>query len=173
MRALITGGEGDLAREVAAQLAALGWTIDARGREQLDVTREVDASGIEPPDALIHCAGIASWNTGWLAARSQYDVNTLGIMRVTDALVPLMAKGAHIVMVSSELASAPSLPLAAAGYAMSKAAVNVLARAYATTYPHLVVRAVPLRGVRTRMNPGGELSVADGAAAVVSAVLIP
>lgn len=172
MRAVITGGQGDIARELAKQLEAAGWNVDAYSREELDVTEDVVIhDGREPVDALVNCAGVALWKTGAAAAGIQFDVNALGAMRVTDALIPYMVSGGRVVMVTSEIASAPTIPLAAAGYAMSKAALGVLARAYATTYPHLVVRTVCPGSVRTKMNESGQLSPEDGARKIVEACL--
>lgn len=179
VRALITGGAGDIAREVAGQLKALGWEVIAPRREVLDVTMDMDVADMrrllverdQPLHALVNCAGVASWGTGVADATTCLNVNTLGAMRVTGALLPLLARGARVVMVTSELADRARLPLAAAAYAMSKAALNVLARAYATEHTHLVVRAVCPGHVRTKMNPAGTITPEEGAAKIVRAVV--
>src|SRR3954453_13019666 len=60
--ALITGGQGDLGKEVGAELQAQGWHVRAPGRSELDVAdsdciaRFFGTMG--QIDLLVHCAGI-------------------------------------------------------------------------------------------------------------------
>jgi NAD(P)-dependent dehydrogenase (short-subunit alcohol dehydrogenase family) len=167
MRALIVGGNGDIARAVAGQLRERGWEVDAPGRGDIDVREDVPAQWVGAHyDAVVYCAGIARWTTRERDMLEQFDVNAVGAFRVTRAV-----RAARYIYVTSELAEATSLPLAAAGYAMSKAALNVLARAFATERPGVIFRALCPGKVRTKMNPSGNLNVDEGASRIVQAVI--
>ncbi len=60
---LITGGEGDLARAVAAAFSGAGWRVLAPGRGELDVTDEASVARFfstpEALDLLVPCAGLS------------------------------------------------------------------------------------------------------------------
>ncbi|HEY7914774.1 MAG TPA: dTDP-4-dehydrorhamnose reductase [Blastocatellia bacterium] len=58
-RALITGAAGLLGRHMAARLSESLWQVTALARQQLDITREIDArAAVEKarPDVVINCA---------------------------------------------------------------------------------------------------------------------
>lgn len=57
-----------------------------------------------------------------------FNVNTLGAVRVSQALVPLMGGGTRIVNVSSGMGALNDMDGGWTGYRMSKAAMNVLTR---------------------------------------------
>jgi len=57
-----------------------------------------------------------------------FNVNTLGAVRLSQALVPLMGEGARIVNVSSGMGALNDMDGGWAGYRMSKAALNALTR---------------------------------------------
>lgn len=57
-----------------------------------------------------------------------FNVNTLGAVRVSQALVPLMQAGGRIVNVSSGMGALEDMNGDWSGYRMSKAALNVLTR---------------------------------------------
>lgn len=57
-----------------------------------------------------------------------FNVNTLGAVRVSQALAPLMGEGARIVNVSSGMGALAGMDGGWAGYRMSKTALNALTR---------------------------------------------
>jgi carbonyl reductase 1 len=71
----------------------------------LDVTSRASIDGLVDPlervDVLVNNAGIALDGFDAEVARRTIEVNFLGAMHLTDALLPKMAAGARIVMVSS------------------------------------------------------------------------
>lgn len=57
-----------------------------------------------------------------------FNVNTLGAVRISQALAPLMGEGARIVNVSSGMGALTDMDGGWAGYRMSKTALNALTR---------------------------------------------
>jgi NAD(P)-dependent dehydrogenase (short-subunit alcohol dehydrogenase family) len=208
-RALITGASRGIGREVARTLASEGWDVIAAVRDptsappgtEAEVVDMADAGSIEalakrlrarnePLDALVNNAGIYKG-----PARQIWAVNMLGPLRLTQALEPLLAPNARVVMVTSGLGelsaqprglvqrlSDPKLSLvdlerladeAPAGYGGSKAALNAMTRLFAATLRSRGIRvtAVDPGWVRTDMGgPRAPRSVAEGAARVLSGV---
>ena len=129
-RAVITGGEGDLAREITAHLVDHGFQVDAPGRGQLDVTQasEVGIYFAERETDLLVCnAGITRdqplarlTDMDW---QDVVDVNLKGAIRCTRAAIESMKDrgGGSIVIVSSYSALHP--PVGQSAYAASKAAL--------------------------------------------------
>jgi len=172
---LITGATRGLGKETARQLVAAGHTVyvgarDAdRGRAvaeelgsrwvQLDVTDDVSVAAalarIEADgglDVLINNAGIASMALNGPEALATFDTNAVGVLRVTEAALPLLRRSAHPVVVnlSSALGSfwanhAPDRPasqVSAIVYGASKAAVSMLTVQYARAVPEVRFNAV-------------------------------
>jgi NAD(P)-dependent dehydrogenase (short-subunit alcohol dehydrogenase family) len=144
-------------------------------------------------DALVNNAAIYSG-----PARRIWDVNVLGPLRLTRALQPLLAPNARVVMVTSGLGqlstqranlverlSDPTLSLADLeqlakeapdGYGASKAALNAMARLFASELKPqgILVNAISPGWVRTDM--GGRhapRSVEQGAASILWGVRLP
>jgi NAD(P)-dependent dehydrogenase (short-subunit alcohol dehydrogenase family) len=151
----VLGGTRDaLAGEQAArELASAG--ADVRFL-QLDVTDEASiaatASFIEAEfgrlDVLVNNAGIARADGGGKPSettletlRTVYETNVLGVVAVTNAMLPLLrrARAARIVNVSSEVGSissmtdpaSPLFGMASVPYPSSKAALNMITAMYA------------------------------------------
>ena len=129
-KAVITGGEGDLAREIASGLTADAFQVDSPGRKELDVTRSESVhdyfSGREI-DLLICNAGIT--RDHHLARLTEKDwnevieVNLKGVIRCVDAAHDTMKGrgGGSIVLISSHSAQHP--PVGQTAYATAKAAL--------------------------------------------------
>jgi NAD(P)-dependent dehydrogenase (short-subunit alcohol dehydrogenase family) len=173
---LITGANKGLGYETARQLVERGNTVYLGARDvvrgeaaaikvgarfvQLDVTDDASVSAalrtIEELeghlDVLVNNAGISSADTSGQAALALFDTNVIGVVRVTQAALPLLEKSDNpvVVNVSRALGSfwAVTNPdrrqfhFPAIVYGSSKAAVSMLTVQYAKTYPHIKFNAV-------------------------------
>jgi NAD(P)-dependent dehydrogenase (short-subunit alcohol dehydrogenase family) len=172
---LITGANKGLGKETARQLIAAGHTVwigsrrEAPGRAaaeelgarfvQLDVTNDesvaaafatLEANG--GLDVLVNNAGVALLALNGPEALEVFDTNAVGIVRVTEAALPLLTQSDNpvVVNVSSALGSfwanhEPSRPasrVSAIVYGASKAAVSMLTVQYARAVPEVKFNAV-------------------------------
>ncbi|MDQ6657912.1 MAG: SDR family NAD(P)-dependent oxidoreductase [Actinomycetota bacterium] len=190
---LVTGANKGLGKEVARQLIAAGHTVylgardEQRGRAaaaelgarfvQLDVTDDasvaaalalIDVEG--GLDVLVNNAGIAKRAGGAEAldgpsALEVFDTNAVGVIRVTEAALPLLVKSANpvVVNVSSALGSfwathEPSRPashFSSMVYGSSKAAVSMITVQYAHAMPAVRFNAVEPGITATELGGGG------------------
>jgi NAD(P)-dependent dehydrogenase (short-subunit alcohol dehydrogenase family) len=172
---LITGANKGLGKETARKLVAAGHTVyagardEARGRAaadlvgarfiQLDVTDDASVAAafaqIEADgglDVLVNNAGIGLLALNGPDALLVFDTNAVGIIRVTEAALPLLRRSDNpvVVNVSSALGSfwanhEPSRPASkvpAIVYGASKAAVSMLTVQYARAVPEVKFNAV-------------------------------
>ena len=173
---LITGANKGIGYESARQLTELGHTVYAGSRSaergqkaaadigsrfvQLDVTDDAsvaaamaaigDAEG--RMDVLVNNAGIAMLALNGPEALQVFDTNAVGIIRVTQAALPLLRKSQNpvVVNVSSALGSfwavtnpeRPAFSYPAIVYGASKAAVSMLTLQYAKAVPEIKFNAV-------------------------------
>jgi NAD(P)-dependent dehydrogenase (short-subunit alcohol dehydrogenase family) len=201
---LITGANKGLGYETARQLIERGHTVylGARNVErgeaaaselggrfvQLDVT---DDSSVETAlgvvaereghlDVLVNNAGISTTAdvTGQVALRV-FDTNAIGLIRVTQAALPLLelSENPVVVNVSSALGSfwAVTNPerrqfhFPSIVYGSSKAAVSMLTVQYAKTFPGIKFNAVEPGFTATDLTPfsGAGQPVEKGAEVIV------
>ncbi|GGL02507.1 SDR family NAD(P)-dependent oxidoreductase [Mangrovihabitans endophyticus] len=172
---LITGANRGLGKETARQLVAAGHVVyvgargEARGRAaadelgarfvRLDVTDDASVAAALDQiaadgglDVLINNAGIAMLARSGPDALEVFDTNAVGIVRVTEAALPVLRKSANpvVVNVSSALGSfaanhdpsRPASSVSAIVYGASKAAVSMLTVQYARAVPEVKFNAV-------------------------------
>jgi NAD(P)-dependent dehydrogenase (short-subunit alcohol dehydrogenase family) len=146
MRALITGGEGDLARHIRAELESAGWDVLAPGRAELDV---LDPKGcfaqIDRLDLLINNAGLCRDAPLSKMSGDDFDavldVSLKGAFLCTQAALKLMSRQreGHIVNIGSF--SALGGPAGQSNYAAAKAGLIALTQSTAKEYGARNVRA--------------------------------
>jgi 3-oxoacyl-[acyl-carrier protein] reductase len=160
--ALITGGEGELARAIQQELISQGWTVHAPGHLEMDVTSKDQVQqvigNLGRLDLLIHNAGIT--RDRLLRQMSEADfsevlaVHLKGAFLCAQAALPIMiAQGSgHLVQIGSF--SAFSGPVGQTHYAAAKAGLIALTQSLAAEYGPLGIRAnCVLPGfLRTRMT---------------------
>ena len=201
---LITGANKGLGYETARQLIGQGHTVYLGARDvgrgaaaaselggrfvQLDVTDDgsVDAALATIAereghlDVLVNNAGVStSVDVSAPEAERVFDTNVIGIVRVTQAALPLLEQSATpvVVNVSSALGSfwAVTNPerrqfhFPAVVYGASKAAVSMLTVQYAKSLPGIKFHAVEPGFTATDLTPmsGAGQPVETGAAVIV------
>jgi NAD(P)-dependent dehydrogenase (short-subunit alcohol dehydrogenase family) len=202
---LITGANKGIGFETAKQLVALGHVVyigardSTRGEKaaaelgtrfvQLDVTDDESvkkalatiASVENRLDVLVHNAGIlADGVVDGPAALRAFDTNAVGIVRVTEAALPLLRKATNptVVTVSSSMGSfwavtnpeRPESGMPLALYAASKTAATMLTVQYAKSEPGIKFNAVEPGTTATDMTAafGIGRSVVESARVVVA-----
>jgi NAD(P)-dependent dehydrogenase (short-subunit alcohol dehydrogenase family) len=147
--AIVTGANRGIGLELCRQLAHNGWDVIAACRSTnpeleavaevwkgMDVSKEVVSArlrkqvGDRPIDLVINNAGIMLHQSletmDWDRMRLQYEVNALGPLRVTTALLPNLSAGSKVAIVTSRMGSIDDNTSGGSyGYRMSKAAVNI------------------------------------------------
>lgn len=202
---LITGANKGIGHETAKQLLELGHTVYIGARDvergeqsaaelgarfvQLDVRDEASISRAMSAiqraeghlDVLVHNAGVMELEITGAAALRSFDTNAAGIVRVTEAALPLLRRSANpnVVTVSSSAGSfwavtnadrpESGLPPQLALYAASKAAATMLTVQYAKAHPGIRFNAIEPGPTATDMTAafGVGRPVAESARIVV------
>lgn len=121
-----------LCRKPGAELDALPVDVHA-GFDVTDDDAVTAFAGTVAPDSidlLINNAGILQStsleNLDFDSMRRQFEVNALGPLRVTHALIPALRRGARVALITSRMGSiADNDSGGSYGYRMSKAALNI------------------------------------------------
>jgi len=142
--------------------------LDVEVIEGLDVTDDASvgelakALGDRTVDVLVNCAGILSDESlsdlDFDRMRRQFEVNSLGPLRVTAALRGNLGEGSKVAIITSRMGSIEDNTSGGRyGYRMSKVAVNMAGRSLANDLREAGVAVVILHPgfVRTDM-PGGQ-----------------
>ncbi len=201
---LITGANKGIGFETAKQLIEVGHTVYIGARDvergeqaaaalgarfvQLDVTDDASVNralatvdAVEGRlDVLVNNAGIlADGVVDGPAALRAFDTNAVGIVRVTEAALPLLRKSANptVVTVSSSMGSfwavtnpeRPEFAMPLALYAASKSAATMLTVQYAKSQPGIKFNALEPGTTATDMTAafGIGRSVTESAKTVV------
>jgi nucleoside-diphosphate-sugar epimerase len=166
MRALITGIKGFTGRYVAAELERHGWEVWGLGQHaepNEERYRQVDLSDADRlraivtelrPQAVVHLAAVAF--VAHNDPEAFYRVNLLGTRRLLDALASLETPPQCVLLASSANVygnatggrlSETTPPNPANDYAVSKLAMEYMARLYRTRLPIVIVRPFNYTGV--------------------------
>ena len=189
--ALITGANRGIGLELCKQLEAKGFGVIATCRKS---SPELDALGVRVEtgidvgsddvvktladrlkgvsiDWLVCNAGILSSESldhlDFDGIRRQFEVNSVGPLRVTKALLPNLKKGSKIALITSRMGSiADNGSGGMYGYRMSKAALNAAGKSLAIDLKDRGVAVVILHPgfVRTDMTGGNGMIGPDESA---------
>lgn len=148
--ALITGANRGIGLEIASQLKQKQYHVIVACRHsskeldllgcqietEFDVANEQSikklAKKLESKklDVLINNAGILEsmslTNLDYDAIRRQFEINTLGPLRVTENFLPHLSKGSKVAIITSRMGSVTDGSGGQYGYRMSKSAVNMV-----------------------------------------------
>ncbi len=183
---LVTGANRGIGLEMARQFSERGYTVIGTARkpgeatdlkalevqvEQLDVTDNASVAALAarlegvPVDLLINNAGVRGQKARTFAATDfdkvahTLDVNSLGPMRVTQALLPNLeaGEGRTVIQISSVMGSIEQSSGRSFGYRASKAALNMLNKTLAAELggQGFVCVAMHPGWVKTRMGGAG------------------
>ncbi|MEU4792624.1 SDR family NAD(P)-dependent oxidoreductase [Micromonospora tulbaghiae] len=173
---LITGANKGIGFETARQLLDLGHVVYVGARDvergeraaatlgarfvQLDVTDDASVTAALAAidaaegrlDVLVHNAGVLDEAVSGPTALRVFDTNAVGVVRVTEAALPLLRRSPNptVVTVSSSAGSfwattnpdRPEYGMPALLYASSKAAATMLTLQYAKANPGIRFNAV-------------------------------
>jgi NAD(P)-dependent dehydrogenase (short-subunit alcohol dehydrogenase family) len=195
---VVTGANRGIGLELCRQLAARGDTVIAVCRKsspELDAAGVRVEAGIDVSDAasvaelakrldglridlLVNNAGILRHeglgSMDFSSVTEQFAVNAVGPLRVTTALLPLLATNAKVALVTSRMGSiADNSSGGSYGYRMSKAALNAAGVSLARDLAPRGIAVVILHPgfVKTEMTRGhGNVTASESAAGLLARI---
>jgi len=195
---VITGSNRGIGFELARQCAARGDSVVAvcrtsspeldrlgvRIEAAVDVTSDEAVAALaqrladEEVHLLVNCAGILRRTTledlDFDSCRRQFEVNALGPLRVTKALLPRLARGAKVALITSRMGSIDDNTSGSHyAYRMSKAALNIAGVSLAHDLREREVAVAILHPgyVRTDMTEGrGFIAASESAAGLIARI---
>lgn len=189
--AVVTGGSRGIGRELCRQLAEQGYGVIPLARSPVkkggessreyplvpfDVTNDQSIRSLVAwlqraglgVDLLIHNAGAIDWEGGSAAAlhrrelRRIFDVNLFAVAELNRAMLPLLRKGASVLVVSSHMGLPDRRDFDAMSYRLSKSALIHWSLAFGAEMSaqkkDIAVACFHPGSVATAMNPQGRLS---------------
>ena len=176
---VITGANRGIGLELTRQFRKRGDEVVAACRKSSDELANLDVEAVEgvdvaddagagrltaslegrTVDVLVNCAGILSdeslGDLDFDRMRRQYEINSLGPLRVTAALRENLVQGSKVAIITSRMGSIEDNTSGGRyGYRMSKAAVNMVGRSLANDLKDVGVAVAILHPgfVRTEMT---------------------
>ena len=176
-------GADALRRLQAEKLPAELRKLDVNSSEDAQALAQYIKESHGHVDALVNNAGILTENTRASGAPAShplsvssvtlmehFNTNTLGAVRLIQALAPLMPDGARIVNVSTGMAALANMNGGYLGYRLSKTALNAVTRVFSQELSarRIAVNSVDPGWVKTDMGgAGASRSVEKGAETIV------
>lgn len=170
-RALVTGVHGFTGRYVRAELEAAGWEVFGTGTQEVPGDphyRRIDLADLEAlrvlvaevrPDVVVHLAAIAFVGHG--NPNAIYQVNLLGARNLLQALAALQTPPECVLLASSANIYGNTVsgmldeevpPNPANDYAVSKLAMEFMARLWMNRLPIVIARPFNYTGVGQSAN---------------------
>ena len=152
--ALVTGLDGFTGHYIASELAANGYQAVGLSSDLTDYDSVAEEISQVKPDAVIHLAGIAFVGHG--NANAFYEVNLIGTRNLLEALAQHAPEVKSILLASSEniygnraegILSEATPPDPINDYAVSKLAMEQMARLWIDRLPLFIVRPFNYTGV--------------------------
>lgn len=196
--AVITGANRGIGLELSRALTAAGWSVIGACRKSSPQLDEMDVevvSGVDVGtdegaatlakelegksiDLLINCAGILQSNAldslDFDSMRAQFEINSLGPLRITTALLPNLNEGSKVALITSRMGSVGDNTSGGQyGYRMSKCALNIAGASLAVDLrPKGIAVALLHPGyVRTEMTGGnGLINASESAAGLLARI---
>ncbi len=147
MRLLITGADGFTGRHFAASARARGYEVSALQADLRDRGALHQQVAQAAPEFVVHLAAISF--VGHADASAFYDINVIGTLNLLDALAALVRPPQNILLASSgnvygncdrSPISEEQIPAPVNHYAVSKLAMEYMARTYLDRLPSFCVR---------------------------------
>jgi NAD(P)-dependent dehydrogenase (short-subunit alcohol dehydrogenase family) len=180
---LLTARNAEAAATAAKAVGATPLRLDVTDRESAALAAATVHDRYGKLDVLVNNAAITydTWQRATTAdlgvVRQAAETNLYGPWLMVEQFLPLLRNSDHprIVNVSSEAGSLTNMGGGTPGYTASKAALNALTRMLAAELrtEHILVNAVCPGWVATDMGGPGGRPIAEGAASVVWAAILP
>jgi len=166
-------------RRASAELSKLGCRVieDVEVTDDASVARLAAALAGQRLDVLVNNAGILSEESlddlDFERIRRQFEVNALGPLRVTHALLGNLGRGSKVAIITSRMGSiADNGSGSYYGYRMSKAAVNMAGMSLARDLHERGITVLLLHPgmVATGMTGGRGIPAAESAAGLIARI---